>query len=100
MAADLGNTETIDQLKNWISDCMERDRSPSPDFIKPQEKNIEIDETDHIQNVHSNEPVSQTPEGKIYPPGYIPTLDEIKEGKQQLLKCNASTKFETAEHFQ
>lgn len=60
---------------------MERDRSPSPEFMKPQEKITQEDETDHVQESQPNKTDNQTPDGKMYQQGYVPTLDEIKEGK-------------------
>lgn len=86
--ADIGNTETIDQLKSWVTDCMERNRSPSPDFIiKSCEKITDDKETCAIQPepqfAQTNESDKQTVTKKVYQQNYIPTLDEIKEGKYE-----------------
>lgn len=83
LTTDVGNTETIDRLKNWITDCMERQRSPSPDFTKYGEELTELDETDHQLRSHlldENEPDNQSNVRKLYQQGHIPTLDEIKKG--------------------
>lgn len=84
--AEIGNTDTIDQLKNWVTDCMERDRSPSPEFMRSQDKSMEdYDEIDHTrlpkQALEDTEQSHQAGR-KTFPQGYIPTLEEIKEGKE------------------
>lgn len=85
--AEISTTETIDQLKNWVTDCMERDRSPSPEFIRSQDKSIEeYDATDHRLPKQAVEDIEQSHQtvGKTFPQGYIPTLDEIKEGNEHI----------------
>lgn len=87
MNADLGNTETIDQLKSWVTDCMDRDRSPSPDFIRSIENLKNENDTDHTQKVkqsfQDNELERSTFVRKPHQQSDIPTLDEIKEGKKE-----------------
>lgn len=83
MTTDVGNTETIDRLKTWITDCMERNRSPSPDFMRSEVEFIEdnADKVEEpIQATHSNEPDKKANVGRKINPGYVPTLEEIKEG--------------------
>lgn len=87
LTADVGNNETIDLLKNWVTDCMERERSPSPEFIKTHEE-ITENEAESLQKAQqplnsSQIDTKQTNIGKMFQQGYIPTLDEIKEGRIQ-----------------
>lgn len=67
------NSTTIDNLKHWISDCIdtERVRSPSPELL-----NLEVSqgpEQGEAAEVESSTPMQE--ESRLL------TLEEIKEGK-------------------
>ncbi|KAG5885477.1 hypothetical protein JTB14_005068 [Gonioctena quinquepunctata] len=89
LTIDSGNSETIDRLKTWVTDCMVtgRERSPSPELMPSNWKFEVTDAAD--ENTSPVEPLSvfsskndavqelsSTP--KKFVDG-IPTLEEIKE---------------------
>lgn len=80
------NSSTIDNLKHWISDCIdaERVRSPSPDLLTLEIKQ-EPQEADE-ESCTSN--VVDSSDGEVR----LLTLEEIKEGKSIILLKLFTTK--------
>lgn len=93
LTLEAGNSETINRLKTWVTDCMEAERerrSPSPEFMEledfnageamePDARNIEM-EVEDSQGYDEVDKISMYNVRKILTREQIPTLEEIKEG--------------------
>ncbi|XP_018568192.1 general transcription factor 3C polypeptide 1 [Anoplophora glabripennis] len=90
LTVDDGNSETIDRLKTWLTDCMETEqerRSPSPEFMQfvtadeaeSGPTNTEV-QTDHHESYDEVDKINMYNVKKILTKEQIPTLEEIKEG--------------------
>ncbi|CAG9861769.1 unnamed protein product [Phyllotreta striolata] len=87
---DGGNSETIDRLKTWVSDCIvaksER-RSPSPEF-PARNSSPDFLETKEV---------AKAIDGAVHKPwARIPTIEEIKEG---MLKANIDDENRSIPHI-
>ncbi|KAJ8939733.1 hypothetical protein NQ314_011019 [Rhamnusium bicolor] len=101
---DVGNSETINRLKTWVTDCMETKRerrSPSPEFINLEEEysyqgvasascGLKITEVvPENENCDAQvEKINKTTVKKPHNKEQVPTLEEIKEGMLKYTPTN------------
>ncbi|KAJ8917397.1 hypothetical protein NQ315_002421 [Exocentrus adspersus] len=96
LTVETGNSQTIDRLKTWVTDCMEADkerRSPSPEFIDgdnaSQVESARNDgATERCDSYDEVDKISTYSLRKAFTRDQIPTLDEIKEGMLKYTSTN------------
>lgn len=93
LTVEATNSETINRLKTWVTDCMEAERerrSPSPEFMElgefDSEEVAKLDATnteaemEESQGYDEVDRVSMYNVKKVLTKEQMPTLEEIKEG--------------------